>query len=305
MSSPELSDSYISSAEMKRLKKKITFCVLVENINITEVIKRFRKHSIAVVNKNNDINCLRILSLSHIFPFNKFDVRKCVTGCFDNNTRKALKSVASGTKPKINHAPTRVVLYCKNRAGEGNNNNDDNNDNYDDNSEEEGKLVMMSMVKDFYLISAIQRVLLKDVSEDILYAILKKNGKKLDFMIGAKVKSKEFYFFFVDVKKSETTSKYQPEDDYTKLMKQMKGSVDDQLYYGAKNPTCPGLLIEGFKCTLFQMKLLSDGIHMSTASERFFLVEKIHQLVHLPSIVEAVYYVKVLIANKLILATVH
>jgi hypothetical protein len=72
-----------------------------------------------------------------------------------------------------------------------------------------------------------------------------KNGKKPDFMFGTKVKRREVYFFFVEVKRPEITSKYQPEDDFTKLMKQMKGSVDDQLCLGAKNPTSLGLLIEG------------------------------------------------------------
>lgn len=60
------------------------------------------------------------------------------------------------------------------------------------------------------------------------------NGKKPDFRIGTKVKSKELYFFLVEVKRPGTTSKYQPEDDYVKLMKQMKGSVDEQLRLGCK-----------------------------------------------------------------------
>ncbi|CAO3691117.1 unnamed protein product [Rhizopus stolonifer] len=48
----------------------------------------------------------------------------------------------------------------------------------------------------------------------------------------------------------------------------------------------------GFKGTLFQMKLLSNGIYMPMAFERFSLVEEIHQLIHLPSIVEALSFVK-------------
>lgn len=71
------------------------------------------------------------------------------------------------------------------------------------------------------------------------------NGKKPDFMIGTKVKSKELYFFFVEVKRPETTSKYQPEDDYAKLMKQLKGSVDEQLRLGVEIPSSLGLLVEG------------------------------------------------------------
>ncbi|CAO3699838.1 unnamed protein product [Rhizopus stolonifer] len=84
-----------------------------------------------------------------------------------------------------------------------------------------------------YLLTAIQRILLKDATEDLLYVILKKNRKKPDFTIDTKVKSKEVYFF-VEVKRPGETIKYQPEGDYTKLMKQMKGSVDDQLCPGVK-----------------------------------------------------------------------
>lgn len=154
-----------------------------------------------------------------------------------------------------------------------------------------------------------------------------KDGKKPDFMIGTKVKSKELYFFFVEVKRPETTRKYQPEGDYAKLMKQMKGSVDEQLCLGVQNPSSPGLLVEGilsfcmsrpkknmlsntdtligFHCTLFQMMLPADGVYMPMAINRFSLIEQSHHLVHLPSIVEAFYFVKVLIANKLTIATVY
>ncbi|KAL0082687.1 hypothetical protein J3Q64DRAFT_1169726 [Phycomyces blakesleeanus] len=45
------------------------------------------------------------------------------------------------------------------------------------------------------------------------------------------------------------------------------------------------------------MKLLADGIYMSLAFERFSLVEEIYQLVHLPSVVEALFYVKKLISH--------
>lgn len=72
-----------------------------------------------------------------------------------------------------------------------------------------------------------------------------KFGKKPDFMIGAKVKRREVYFFYVEVKCPGAHSKYQPEDDYTKLMKLMKKSVDDQLYLGLKDLMSLGLLIEG------------------------------------------------------------
>lgn len=59
----------------------------------------------------------------------------------------------------------------------------------------------------------------------------------------------------------------------------------------------------GFDCTLFQMMLLADGVYMPIAITRFFLVKESHHLVHLPSIVKAFYFVKVLIVNKLTITT--
>lgn len=54
-------------------------------------------------------------------------------------------------------------------------------------------------------------------------------------------------------------------------------------------------ILIGFKCTLFQMKLLADGIYMPMAFDRFSLVEEDHQLALLPSVVDAFYFVKVLL----------
>lgn len=123
---------------------------------------------------------------------------------------------------------------------------------------------------DKYLKSAIDRVLLKDAKEDIHYAMwvytqsslfsiiltafcrLTKridkptnNKKKPDFMIGTKLKKQVVYFFFAEVKRPERNIKYQPEDNFTKLMKQMKASVDEQLRLGVETPKSLGLLIEG------------------------------------------------------------
>lgn len=41
------------------------------------------------------------------------------------------------------------------------------------------------------------------------------------------------------------------------------------------------------------MKLLADEVYISVAIDRFFLVEEFHQLIYLPSIVEAFYFVKI------------
>ncbi|KAG1493131.1 hypothetical protein G6F46_009374 [Rhizopus delemar] len=195
---PDTPNEYYAKVQEVLIEEQIIMKILVENTSITEAHKRFRKHSIAEVDKNNDINSLRILSLSRIFPLNKFDVKKRVIKCFDNKTRKALKSVASGTKPKINCAPAQAVVYCKNKADEGDDNDGDNDDNDseeegEEEKKEEGKLAMMSIIKDIVrqkkqyrasiadtyeatftekcVISVIRRILLKNASEDLHYAM--------------------------------------------------------------------------------------------------------------------------------------
>ncbi|CAO3656036.1 unnamed protein product [Mucor fragilis] len=95
-----------------------------------------------------------------------------------------------------------------------------------------------------HLMPAIRRVLLQNASEELLYTKI----DKPDFMIGTKTK-KEVYFFFVEVKRPDTASKYQPEDDYAKLMKHMKGSIDKQLRLGVETPLSLGLLVKDNKYT--------------------------------------------------------
>lgn len=47
------------------------------------------------------------------------------------------------------------------------------------------------------------------------------------------------------MKRPGQVSLYQDEDDYVKLLKQMKTSVDVQIDLGIHNPTSLGLLVEG------------------------------------------------------------
>ncbi|KAI9254795.1 hypothetical protein BY458DRAFT_461973 [Sporodiniella umbellata] len=318
--SPYLSDESISPVYVKRTVKTNYFLgkgskcwkpreqLLVQNIDITEALRRFRKRSVIEADNGNDLNSLRVLSLSHLFPINKFDNEKCVARYFHGNAREALNSIASSMIPKFERTPAKAVVYCKNKI-----------DVIAESEEEEKKEKedMMSMVKclvrheaqfianiadcseasfmDRYLMPAIRRVLLQDVGKDILYALIdkpNKDGKRPDFMIGTKVKSKDLYFFFVEVKRPKVMSRYQPEDDYTKLMKQMKGSVDDQLCLGVENPLSLGLLVEGYTCTLFQTAILADGVYIPMAINSFSLVEHHHHLVHIPSIVEAFFFIK-------------
>lgn len=71
------------------------------------------------------------------------------------------------------------------------------------------------------------------------------SNKKPDFMLGYKDRKRAVYFFYVELKRPDKVSKYQAEDDYTKLMKHMKNSIDNQVKLGIKTPVALGLLSEG------------------------------------------------------------
>ena len=54
-----------------------------------------------------------------------------------------------------------------------------------------------------------------------------------DWKLGfGKYRKKAIYFFFVEVKRSGESSKYQKEADYVKLLKEMKNSIDKQISMG-------------------------------------------------------------------------
>lgn len=68
-------------------------------------------------------------------------------------------------------------------------------------------------------------------------------------------KRKEVWFFFVEVKRPNVTNHYQEEGNFTKLMKQVKSSIDEQLHLGAEGPISLGLLVEGmFETFIYKHK---------------------------------------------------
>ncbi|OBZ82105.1 hypothetical protein A0J61_09845, partial [Choanephora cucurbitarum] len=327
-------DSSISSAEVKRCKEIDYFYGagkkewqykewIVNNIDIADALHRFRRRSIVEVEKSNNINGMRILALSHIFPVNQFDRTRSILQYLDVDECDALKSVVDEKKRKIKLGPAKAMIYCQRAAIVSfvyykfvsltnftykSEDDEDDEDNEGKDKDEDGA-ARMAMTKkivadlkdnhasaddsseatfmDKHLMPILKKALL---NTEATYAVMDKptgDGKKPDFMIGMEVKKHKVYFFFVEVKRPDTSSKYQPEDDFVKLMKLMKASVDEQLNFGVETPTSLGLLIEGFKCTLFEMTLSFDGVYLPIAFARFSLAEEIHQLVLLPSAIDA------------------
>ncbi|KAI8985053.1 hypothetical protein BDB01DRAFT_721676, partial [Pilobolus umbonatus] len=100
------------------------------------------------------------------------------------------------------------------------------------------------------------------------------------------------------LKRPGQISIYQQESEYVKIMKEMKGSIDEQIDFGVDKPTSFGLLVEGYKCSLYMMEIKGDGIYISVMIKRFWLVEEVENAVNIPAIVDSLLFVKVLnVAN--------
>lgn len=81
---------------------------------------------------------------------------------------------------------------------------------------------------------------------------VEESGAIPDLKIGYMKNGKtSLYAFFVEVKRPGQSSRYQAEDDYVKLLKQMKDSVNKQIDFGFTSPFSFGLLVEGISRILY------------------------------------------------------
>lgn len=87
--------------------------LLVDKVDITSALKKFRKTSVKEAEKGKGLNNLRILSLSHIFSINKVNKDKCVAEYSREDEKKALKKLAKANEPQIPSSPSQAILYCK------------------------------------------------------------------------------------------------------------------------------------------------------------------------------------------------
>ncbi|KAI9274044.1 hypothetical protein EDC94DRAFT_510311, partial [Helicostylum pulchrum] len=82
------------------------------------------------------------------------------------------------------------------------------------------------------------------------------------------------------------SSKYQPEDNYCKLMEYLKSSIDIQLSLKIEDPVSLGILCEGFLCSLIRMTLVEDGIYLPVVIRKFMFPESLIVSLHIPIAVE-------------------
>ncbi|KAI8985249.1 hypothetical protein BDB01DRAFT_721838 [Pilobolus umbonatus] len=70
-------------------------------------------------------------------------------------------------------------------------------------------------------------------------------AKVKSIKLGNKIKGKPRYAFFVEAKRPKRKSIYQREDDYVKLMKEMKEGINRQIDLGIQGHASFGLFVEG------------------------------------------------------------
>lgn len=147
-----------------------------------------------------------------------------------------------------------------------------------------------------YLVPYLHESFMVDPSPNTVFRIVdgvEESGAIADYKLGyIKNKNESLFAFFVEVKRPGQTSKYQPEDDYTKLLIEMKDSLDKQVDLGFVDPFCFGLLMEGFVCTLYFMTIIEEGLYVPVTLKRFRLMQRIEDAVYVPAMVESFMFVK-------------
>lgn len=235
------------------------------NIDVTSY-QAYRKRNIKIAEEVNDLSDMKLLSLSHIFPANRLDEDKCFTKLMnDENSRNSIHDELY-KDIKMPRASVEAIIHCKDTSDR------EQNDFKPACIMDEKIKAICSILKDNnyaiqshsetsfmqkYLLPYLTEIFLKDRQKNIITATVdgaEENGLIPDWKLGYKVQRRQLFTFFAEVKRPNTSSKYQAESDYVKILKEMKGSIDLQIHLGVANPASFGLLVEaiGF-CKLHTM----------------------------------------------------
>ncbi|KAG0805612.1 hypothetical protein G6F16_004635 [Rhizopus arrhizus] len=153
------------------------------------------------------------------------------------------------------------------------------------------------MFFDRYLKPLIREAILKSCSKDFVCSGSDASDpsvpskKKADFMLGYKDRKREVFLFYVELKRHDKISKYQVEDDFVKLCKHMKYSIDNQAAIGIEAPVALGLWCEGFVCSLLKMTLVEEGVYLPVVLRKFRLPESESELISLARVMESLNFV--------------
>ncbi|KAI8048258.1 hypothetical protein BDF21DRAFT_351819 [Thamnidium elegans] len=292
-SESESSQSSISDLEIKRTKKIDYFSgpgekkwvpnswLTLGDTNVTKLFLKFRDQNIQAVEKTGNVNSIRVLSLSYIFPINRWDTNSCITS-YVKQTKEVLYAFAYKeiSIPKISD---ECMLYLK-KVSDTLDNDDVDISTFTFEPASELDVNVKAACLEFVSSLAIE---CSERSEDIFFdrylkpllreAILKSCNK--DFVCSGYLK------------KPGKVSKYQVEDDSVKLCKHMKCSIDIQATMGIESPVALGLLCEGFVCSLMRMTLVEEGVYLPVTLRKFRLPESESELISLPRAMECLNFV--------------
>ncbi|KAI7898205.1 uncharacterized protein BX663DRAFT_480421 [Cokeromyces recurvatus] len=313
------SDSSISDTEVKR-KKKLNYLkgkgqkdwspktnLVLNGNNITEKLDIFRRKNILLAEKTNNINPIRILSLSFIFPINIFNEKRCVT-TYIKNIQEDMYEYVRG-KSIFSKASDGALQYCKNLIDASDVNGVIDHIKFEplNTIDKIIKELCKAFLKDKYKINKksestfIQKHItpfIKAIFSQLDYieystidSVDRKERKKPDLMLGIKDRKRCLNFFFIEAKRPNVKSSYQAEDDFVKLMKHLKNSINYQVSLKVLSPMSLGILCEGFTCSLIKMTLTEDGIYLPTTLRQFCLIDEYHNLVNIPRAVESFMFI--------------
>ncbi|KAL9546340.1 hypothetical protein PS6_007716 [Mucor atramentarius] len=104
--------------------------------------------------------------------------------------------------------------------------------------------------------SILQKIFLDNTVDGLVHVSIDspdKNDKKPHFMLGCRNQKKDILVFFVAIKRPDVESKYQEEDDFTKLSKQTRCFIDVQIRANLETPVSYALLCEGMYPSIFEI----------------------------------------------------
>ncbi|RCH86055.1 hypothetical protein CU097_005302, partial [Rhizopus azygosporus] len=79
----------------KRIKSwEPVTALIVDDLDITEILKKFRDKNIRIAEASNHLSSVRLLSVSHIFPVSKLSQDNCLTNYMKSEIDIALKQFA-------------------------------------------------------------------------------------------------------------------------------------------------------------------------------------------------------------------
>lgn len=95
-----------------------------------------------------------------------------------------------------------------------------------------------------------------------------------------------FDILSVEVKPPTKSSQAQLQSDFVKLGKELKSIIDRLIGRGVENPTACGVLVEGYDCRTYSLRLVAEGVYLMVEHGCIQLLKSPQAVNSLPVIIE-------------------